>query len=425
MTAAGEAMAVAEAIGDRMAAEAIWLADRCNWIGAEPLDLRTGDRWGLTYRALGPTVYSGTAGVALYLAQLSAVSGRAELGRTAAGAMRHAISRADEVAPPARLGFYAGWSGIAAAALRVGLLLGSAEFLEAGRTQLRAVGRLIESPLPDGPEYDLMAGVAGAVPALALGYRCTGDEAMLRWAARAARWLVGAARATGTGWSWCSPGLRNQHDLTGLSHGAAGAAVAFIEAYRLTGEEEFATGARRAMWYEDGWLDTEQGNWPDFRENPMDRRARSYATLWCHGSPGIALSRAFAHRHLGDPQWRDDAGLALATTHRVTRRLADGGEADFSLCHGLAGNAEAVVEAGRMLGGAAVDTDLPAVVAEHGLERYARTGVAWPCGTHSAETPNLMLGLAGIGHFYLRLACPQVPSVLLPTGWHELDDHDE
>lgn len=28
-----------------------------------------------------------------------------------------------------------------------------------------------------------------------------------------------------------------------------------------------------------------------------------------------------------------------------------------------------------------------------------------------------MLGLAGIGHFYLRLADPATPSVLLPTGW--------
>jgi lantibiotic modifying enzyme len=51
------------------------------------------------------------------------------------------------------------------------------------------------------------------------------------------------------------------------------------------------------------------------------------------------------------------------------------------------------------------------------VERYARTRAAWPCGTHTGETPNLMLGLAGIGYFYLRLAQPQVPSVLLPVRW--------
>jgi hypothetical protein len=36
----------------------------------------------------------------------------------------------------------------------------------------------------------------------------------------------------------------------------------------------------------------------------------------------------------------------------------------------------------------------------------------WPCGT-SGDTPNLMLGLAGIGYFYLRLAIPAIPSILL------------
>jgi lantibiotic modifying enzyme len=28
-----------------------------------------------------------------------------------------------------------------------------------------------------------------------------------------------------------------------------------------------------------------------------------------------------------------------------------------------------------------------------------------------------MLGLAGIGYFYLRLAEPRIPSVLLPARW--------
>jgi hypothetical protein len=39
----------------------------------------------------------------------------------------------------------------------------------------------------------------------------------------------------------------------------------------------------------------------------------------------------------------------------------------------------------------------------------------WPCGVPGGgESPSLMLGLAGIGHFYLRLYDPaSVPSVLL------------
>ena len=51
-------------------------------------------------------------------------------------------------------------------------------------------------------------------------------------------------------------------------------------------------------------------------------------------------------------------------------------------------------------------------MAEHGLARYDDWG--WPCGIPGGRTPNLFLGLAGMGYFYLRLVDPKVPSVLMP-----------
>jgi lantibiotic modifying enzyme len=416
---------VSMAIGDRLVAEAIWSGDRCNWVGAVPVEVRNGHGAGpgLTYQALGPNMYGGSSGVALFLAQLSVTSGQERYQPAALAAMRHAVSRRDDVNPVARLGFYSGWAGMAAAALRTGLLLDSAEFVDAGTALLRDAGRIISEAGPENAaseaqrEFDIMSGMAGVIPALALGHLCTGDERMAIAAATAGEWLLRSASETRAGSSWRSPGLRNQRDLTGFSHGAAGVAVALIEAFRLTGEEAFATGARNAMRYEDRWLDAEQGNWPDFRENPEDRRARTFITLWCHGAPGIALSRLHAYEQLGEPRWLRDATIALGTTEQVTRQLVGGGDVDFSLCHGLAGNAEPFAEASRILGSDAAAADVPRLVADHGLERYARTGLAWPCGTHTEETQNLMLGLAGIGYFYLRLAAPQVPSVLLPTRW--------
>jgi lantibiotic modifying enzyme len=415
---AADLLAVSMAIGDRLVAEAVWSGDRCNWVGAVPVDLRNGNGAGLTYQALGPDVYGGSSGVALFLAQLSVITGQERYHQTALAAMRHAVSRRDDVSPSARLGFYGGWAGMAAAALRTGLLLDSAEFLDAGTSLLRRVGRIVGDAWREDAqrEFDIMSGMAGVIPALAFGYLCTGDDGMAMAAATAGEWLMRSAVQTRAGWSWRSPGLRNQRDLTGFSHGAAGVAVAFIEAFRLTGEEAFVTGARNAMRYEDRWLDARQGNWPDFRENPEGRRARTFVTLWCHGAPGIALSRLYAYEQLSEPRWLGDATIALGTTERVTRQLAGGDGVDFSLCHGLAGNAEPFAEASRILGSDAA-ADVPRLVAGHGLERYARTGLAWPCGTHTEETPNLMLGLAGIGYFYLRLAAPQVPSVLLPTRW--------
>ena len=97
----------------------------------------------------------------------------------------------------------------------------------------------------------------------------------------------------------------------------------------------------------------------------------------------------------------------------MVERSARAGKANWSLCHGLAGNAEVLLAGHDILGetwnGAAA---LAREVAHGGIERYAKRGHAWPCGARG-DTPNLMLGLAGIGHFYLRLANPAIPSILL------------
>ena len=50
------------------------------------------------------------------------------------------------------------------------------------------------------------------------------------------------------------------------------------------------------------------------------------------------------------------------------------------------------------------------LVAARGMERYEADG-SWPSGA-GAPTPGLMIGLAGVGHFYLRLARPTTPSIL-------------
>ncbi|MBB5085074.1 lanthionine synthetase LanC family protein [Nonomuraea endophytica] len=417
-------LSAAVGIGARLVAEAIWSGDRCNWVGAEPLDLRNrnGARLALTYRALGPNLYAGSSGVALFLAQLCTTTGQDEFRPTALAAMRHAFSRREELDPHMRVAFYTGWSGMGVAALRTGLLLDDAEFVDVGTGLLREVCRLVEAvdgqdvESPGRPEFDLMSGMAGTVLALVLGHRYTGEDALAEAAATAAGWLLRTARKTRTGWSWHSFRIPAQRDLTGLSHGAAGVAIALIEAYRLTGEELFATAARNAMRYENRWLSVEEGDWPDFRRHTDAGRTRVYTPLWCTGAPGIALSRLYAYEQLGESQWRQDATTALATTERVTRQLLEGGGADYSLCHGLPGNAESFQQAGVILGADAGGRDIPSLVADHGLERNASTGT-WPCGTHSEESPNLMLGLAGIGYFYLRLAAPQIPSLLLPVRW--------
>jgi lantibiotic modifying enzyme len=55
-------------------------------------------------------------------------------------------------------------------------------------------------------------------------------------------------------------------------------------------------------------------------------------------------------------------------------------------------------------------------IAQEAIDLFERRRFPWPCGLPNAnETPDLMLGLAGIAYFYLRLADPsRIPTVLLP-----------
>jgi lantibiotic modifying enzyme len=135
---------------------------------------------------------------------------------------------------------------------------------------------------------------------------------------------------------------------------------------------------------------------------------------WCHGAPGIGLSRLRAWALTGDEARRLEAETALSTTARaLDASLETGAGFGFSLCHGDAGNAELPLLAARMLGDVA-QRERAERVGRMGIERYLRADAPWPCGVPAGgETPNLMLGLAGIGWFYLRLHDPAVPSVLL------------
>ena len=72
-------------------------------------------------RALEPNLYDGTAGVGLFLAQLAAVTGDADVRRTAVGALHGALLRALEgTRQRVGVGFHAGSLGIAWAAARGG-----------------------------------------------------------------------------------------------------------------------------------------------------------------------------------------------------------------------------------------------------------------------------------------------------------------
>jgi hypothetical protein len=404
----------AEAIASRLSQEAVWHGDRCNWLGAEPLNIHGQRRTETTYRTLGPELYAGTSGVALFLAELYGVTGSVSARSTALAAIRQALSRVHSLPASARLSLYTGVVGIAFAAIRMGIVLGEEELAERGASLLQSVAVRV----PKEGEFDLLSGTAGAIAALVSLRDILNDKSLLNFAVRLGKRLLRAANKSAAGYSWGSFGSRLQRNLTGFSHGAAGVGYALLELFYATGETKYRLGAERAFDYERQWFDADVGNWPDFREE-MGQRSRiqvplSFATLWCHGAPGIALSRLRAYQIIKDDKYKTEAITALQTTRQAIRSWLRTGSENYSLCHGLSGNAEVLLYGCQILGQEAIgDRDLVDDVAKIGADVYGQPGKEWPCGVEGGQCPSLMLGLAGIGHFYLRLYAPQVPSVLI------------
>jgi hypothetical protein len=403
-------------IGQRLSESAVWHQEICAWLGPRLVgDERMRGRPAYAYRALGPDIYEGTSGVAWFLGELYSYTRDEQVRKTASGAILHALATANDVPPAVRAGLYSGWTGIALAAAR---LSRSLERPELGEMARRLLHEKILA-LDNLESFDILSGKAGAIVACLILHEMLGSAEALGFAVRMGDELIDRAVPSAKGLSWRTPGIRHIRNLTGFSHGNAGAAYALLELSSVTGEAKYSQTVQNAFEYERGWFNRDAANWPDFRERPVlgprGEKVYSYSTAWCHGAPGIAISRLRAYELFGDESCRDEAEIALQTTRRAIEASLKTGTGNYSLCHGLSGNSEVLLYGARVLAVDGADWRESAFrTGIFGNNHYARPDREWPCGAACGQVPGLMTGLAGIGYFYLHLSGASAPFVLAP-----------
>jgi type 2 lantibiotic biosynthesis protein LanM len=396
-------LAMSQRVGQRLQALAMGNEREAVWLGVSLVAERY---WTLV--PAGLDLYSGLPGIALYLGYVGAVTGDAQvtvLARAATAAVRTQRERGKEFIK--EVGGFAGWGSVIYMLAHLGALWQD--------TSLWAEAEAIVSWLPEliavDESLDVISGSAGCIGALLALNHCSPSQATLAAAVQCGEHLLARKSATAQGVGWWHPRMNASQSLVGFSHGAAGMAWALARLAAATGDDRFRRTAVAALAYERSHYCPEVQNWPDLRDlddKPPDDQQDGpvYMTAWCHGAPGIGLSRLPLLSLLPDAAIEDEIEVAVNTT------LRQGFGRNHSLCHGDLGNLELVSSAARRLQRSDWQRRADEVTASllASMNQYG-----WLSGVPlGVETPGLMTGLSGIGYGLLRLAAPErVPSVLL------------
>lgn len=391
----------ARAVGDRLAMLAIQDEDETTWVGLSVVEERT---WSLT--PLGMDLYGGLPGVALFLAYLGDVTGEkryTELSRTTLNSIYRHLENARAYLKS--VGGFEGWGGLIYLLTHLGHLWQRPDLLD----EAEEMAAMLPDLILEDESLDIIGGTAGCIGALLALYQLRPTPQTLAAAVCGGDHLLARATPLEQGGGWLTP-LADK-PLAGFSHGAAGMAWALMELAAVSGEERFCDGALAGVAYERALFSAEAGNWPDLREFDSKPAADQphFMSAWCHGAPGIGLSRLRMLAHHNEESMRAEITAAVQTTVR------EGFGGNHSLCHGDLGNLELLHEAGRWNLAAEWQSqkEYISTLIWNGIEARG-----WLCGVpQGLETPGLMNGLAGIGLGLLRLAEPErIPSVLVMEG---------
>lgn len=399
---------VAKKIGKQLCDTAIWQDNRCNWIGIVEVENQSSKY--RSYHMLGPELYGGTCGIALFLAELYQITHNRRLFDTAIGALTQSfnsfvLSRHKAIPPS----LYNGSYGIALALAHVGKILAKDDLIH---YSLEITNKLIVGGKQEPFIADLINGKAGLIISLLGLGKMLRDKKLEERAVRIGSEIVRHAEAS-NGYSWRGSS-EDYYNLTGISHGASGIAYALLELFQVTDSFKFRNSAMEAFRYERQWFDTKILNWQDLRGSRKNLSTKKFVNFWCHGAPGIALSRMHAYKLLNEEILKKEAIAGLMSTLISTKEILNTSIYDFTLCHGLAGITDVLYHGLYKLEDEwTCDSEIPFLVAETGKDLYSKNNLPWPCGSLGVDFPGLLRGLAGIGYFYLRLYDPKIQSVLM------------
>jgi len=394
----------AKAIGAALLSMASWTNGQPQWL--------TWALHGNTFwmpQPAGDDLYAGRAGIALFLLRLGAAIDDRRFLEPAEALLTATTDELDR-----SLGF----TGV----LEGRILLADAWATATGddaplRAEITRAAPVLSERLGVDETFDIIGGAAGTLLMLSsvgtgrdgAGIGQLGREVLGAGLAR----LRAATQLSGDDGdvAWASP-LRATEGMTGFSHGNAGIALALMRAQQVLEPGTIDPVAVSAVRWENSRYDERSSNWLDLRDG-----GGGNLIAWCHGAPGIALSRAESPaQYRVDETGRDVLrGVeAIGSAYEALRRanvLID----DLSLCHGALGN---LMILDRLLDASSTETDrrgMRATLLADVRRSVVARGLSF--GAPAGLVPSdLMTGLAGVGYGLLAAVDPAAAPDVLAFG---------
>jgi len=342
----------------------------------------------------GPGLYDGNPGIALFFGQLWRATRKEKYRYACEASIRPIELVLEQFVKPdnINIGAFLGLGGMAYSFYQLGLILDDAAKRNAGARLLRELPRLMQGD----KLFDIIGGSAGALTVVARIMEYEPDAELRRIGDGIVGHLAAHAKPQATGVAWCPNGEENKPYI-GFSHGNAGIvyALCLFMPYSER-KDEIVQLVEAAIAYENTKFDAAAGNW-------YSEHLNQHSLAWCHGAPGILLSRLEARRY-----WPGRKALEadVAAAAKATLDTEIGG--NFSFCHGAMGNLDILHQAA-----AAGEEGIRDQVAEY--ERKLIDCLFKPSGTIKADVNavGVMNGLASIGYGLLRMHDrDRVPSLL-------------
>lgn len=387
----------AEMIGDHLINTAFRgkNKDIC-WMDINVLGEKATD-WNIT--PVGCDLYNGISGIMLFFANLYKLTGiRKYLDVTE----RCYVSlemylnkrvKYDYLSNNILYGGYSGESPVIYALLTLGTELGHRFKIKEMLQLINIIVDNFKNKIEKDKDYDILIGSSGLILHLLNLYKVTSDDCYLILAQKCASHLLdNTAQIDENCIGWKSEIA--SYPLAGFAHGVSGVIFSLAQLHRVKPSREYISCIEKAINYETLLYNPKTKNWSDKR---LSSEGKTYDELnimpvaWCHGAPGILLSRLLikdidmsSNIH---EQINQDIETALYTTmHRGFGR-------SHSLCHGDLGNIEILNLAAKMLNKPEI-YDFTASYMNKIIDDLLHED--WIVGISYKDSPGLMLGLSGI-----------------------------